>query len=237
MRAIDFATASVPNLSFILLPLFATLMALNTPIKILVVEDHNVVRQGIVAILNQQENIVVVAEAKNGVEAVSFHQTHQPDITLMDLRMPEMDGLEAISKIRETSPQARIVILTTYDTDEDIYRGLQAGARGYLLKDTTAEELATAVRQVHQGKRYIPIEVGIRLSERIQESDLTERELEVLEELTKGKSNLEIAKALFISEGTVKFHVNHILSKFGVTDRTQAVVTALRRGITRIRSN
>ena len=209
-------------------------MTPKPPIKVLVVEDHNVVRQGIVAILNQQKDISVVAEAKNGIEAIALYQKHQPNITLMDLRMPQMEGLEAINNIRETSPQARIIILTTYDTDEDIYRGLQAGARGYLLKDTTAEELATAVRQVHQGKRYIPVEVGIRLTERIQKSDLTDRELEVLAELTEGKSNIEIAKALSISEGTVKFHVNNILSKFGVTDRTQAVITALRRGITRI---
>lgn len=209
-------------------------MTPKPPIKVLVVEDHNVVRQGIVAILNQQKDISVVAEAKNGIEAIALYQKHQPNITLMDLRMPQMEGLEAINNIRETSPQARIIILTTYDTDEDIYRGLQAGARGYLLKDTTAEELATAVRQVHQGKRYIPVEVGIRLTERIQKSDLTDRELEVLAELTEGKSNIEIAKTLSISEGTVKFHVNNILSKFGVTDRTQAVITALRRGITRI---
>lgn len=212
-------------------------MTANSSIKVLVVEDHNVVRQGIVAILNQQENITVIAEAKNGLEAIALYRDYQPDVTLMDLRMPEMEGLEAIRKIRETANQACIIILTTYDTDEDIYRGLQAGARGYLLKDTTAEELATAVRQVHQGKRYIPIEVGIRLTERIQESDLTDRELEVLGELTEGKSNLEIAKALSISEGTVKFHVNNILSKFGVTDRTQAVITALRRGITRIQTS
>ncbi|EDX86965.1 response regulator receiver domain protein [Synechococcus sp. PCC 7335] len=210
-------------------------MDLDIPIRVLVAEDHNIVRQGIVAILNQQAQITVIAEAKNGVEAVEMHALHQPDITLMDLRMPQMEGLEAINRIREATPAACIIILTTYDTDEDIYRGLQAGARGYLLKDTTAEDLATAVRQVHHGKRYIPIEVGIRLTERIQESDLTDRELEVLGELTEGKSNLEIAKALSISEGTVKFHINNILSKFGVSDRTQAVITALRRGITRIR--
>ncbi|MEM9906125.1 MAG: response regulator transcription factor [Cyanobacteria bacterium P01_D01_bin.44] len=209
-------------------------MPSDTPIRVLVVEDHNVVRQGIVAILNQQGDITVVAEAQNGKEAITQHQAHAPDITLMDLRMPQMEGLEAIIKIRELSPEARIVILTTYDTDEDIYRGLQAGARGYLLKDTTAEDLAKAVRQVHQGKRYIPMEVGLKLTERLQESDLTERELDVLKLLTKGKSNQEIAKALSISEGTVKFHVNNILSKLGVSDRTQAVVTALKRGITRL---
>ncbi|MEO0455911.1 MAG: response regulator transcription factor [Cyanobacteria bacterium P01_A01_bin.114] len=209
-------------------------MTLDAPIKVLVVEDHNVVRQGIVAILNQQVDISVIAEAKTGQEAVTQYQTHQPDITLMDLRMPQMEGVEAIIQIRKASPDAHIIILTTYDTDEDIYRGLQAGARGYLLKDTTAEDLATAVRQVHQGQRYIPMNVGLRLTERIQESDLTERELDVIRLLTQGKSNQEIAKSLSISEGTVKFHINNILSKLGVSDRTQAVVTALKRGITRL---
>ncbi len=203
-------------------------------IQVLVVEDHNVVRQGIVAILNQQENIEVIAEAGNGKEAIAQYQTHLPDVTLMDLRMPLMEGVEAITHIRKEAPDARIIILTTYNTDEDIYRGLQAGARGYLLKDTTAEDLANAVRQVHGGQRYIPAEVGLKLTERIQESDLTERELDVLRLLTKGKNNQSIAAALSISEGTVKFHINNILSKLGVRDRTQAVVTALKRGITRL---
>ncbi|MEO1445297.1 MAG: response regulator transcription factor, partial [Cyanobacteria bacterium J06635_11] len=126
-------------------------MTSDLSIRVLVVEDHNVVRQGIVAILNQQENITVVAEAKNGKEAIALHATHQPDVTLMDLRMPQMEGLDAIIQIRDATPNAYIIILTTYDTDEDIYRGLQAGARGYLLKDTTAKDLVKAVRQVAQG--------------------------------------------------------------------------------------
>ena len=209
-------------------------MTASPPIRVLVAEDHTVVRQGIVAILNQREDIAVVAEAENGEEAIAQHQTHQPDVTLMDLRMPKMEGLEAIVHIRKATSEARIIILTTYDTDEDIYRGLQAGARGYLLKDTTAEDLAEAVRQVHKGKRYIPIEVGLKLTERLQGSELTDRELDVLRLLTKGKSNQEIAQMLSIAEGTVKFHVNHILSKLGVSDRTQAVVTALKRGVTRL---
>lgn len=206
----------------------------SAPIQVLVAEDHTVVRQGIVAILNQREDITVIAEAQDGEEAIAQHRAHCPDITLMDLRMPKMEGLEAIIHIREDSPNARIIILTTYDTDEDIYRGLQAGARGYLLKDTTAEDLAKAVRQVHNGQRYIPVEVGLKLTERLQGSELTDRELDVLRLLTKGKSNQEIAQALSIAEGTVKFHVNHILSKLGVSDRTQAVVTALKRGVTRL---
>lgn len=209
-------------------------MSLSTPIRILVVEDHSVVRQGIIAILSQEEDIAVIAEATNGIEAIDLHQQHQPDLTLMDLRMPHMEGVDAIARIREQTPQAQIIILTTYDTDEDIYRGLQAGARGYILKDTTGPELINAIRTVHRGGRYIPPEVALKLADRIDGSNLTERELEVLQLLSKGNSNQEIAAALSISEGTVKFHINNILSKLGVKDRTQAVITALKRGLTRL---
>ncbi|MEM9089914.1 MAG: response regulator transcription factor [Cyanobacteria bacterium P01_F01_bin.53] len=205
-----------------------------SPIQVLVVEDHNVVREGIVAILNQQENITVIAEAKNGREAIALHATHQPDITLMDLRMPKMEGLDAIVKIREASPNARIIILTTYDTDEDIYRGLQAGARGYLLKDATAKDLAKAVRQVHKGKRFIPSNVAMKLADRMETDELTNRERDVLQLMVLGSSTAGLAEALNISEGTVKFHVGHIFQKLGVNDRTQAVVVALRRGLVRL---
>jgi len=204
------------------------------PIRILVVEDHTVVREGIISILNQEDDITVIAEAKNGLEAVELHQTLQPDLTLMDLRMPRLEGVGAIARIRKQSPKAHIVILTTYDTDEDIYKGLHAGARGYVLKDTTAPELINAIRTVHNGKRYIPPEVALKLAERIEGTDLTDREHEVLQSLTKGYSNQEIAAELSISEGTVKFHVNNVLSKLGVHDRTQAVITALKRGLARL---
>lgn len=203
-------------------------------IRLLVVEDHPVVRHGIIAILRQAENMEVIAEAENGLEAIDQYQTHQPDVTLMDLRMPHLEGVEAIARIRAKTPTAQIIILTTYDTDEDIYRGLQAGARGYILKDTTATELIQAIRNVHSGKRYIPSEVALKLADRIDDSDLTERELEVLQLLSKGNSNQEIAAALTISEGTVKFHVNNILSKLGVKDRTQAVIMALKKGLARL---
>ncbi|ABW31243.1 response regulator [Acaryochloris marina] len=207
---------------------------MSPPIRILVVEDHPVVRHGIIAILSQAEDMEVIAEAENGLEAINQYETHQPDITLMDLRMPHLEGVEAIARIRAKTSTAQIIILTTYDTDEDIYRGLQAGARGYILKDTTATELIQAIRTVHGGKRYIPSEVALKLADRIDDSDLTERELEVLQLLSKGNSNQEIAAALTISEGTVKFHINNILSKLGVKDRTQAVIMALKKGLARL---
>ncbi|MEL6160998.1 MAG: response regulator transcription factor [Cyanobacteria bacterium J06623_5] len=212
-------------------------MSSDSPIQVLVVEDHNVVRQGIVAILNQQENIEVVAEAKNGKEAIALHATYQPDITLMDLRMPQMEGLEAIISIRQASPKARIIILTTYDTDEDIYSGLQAGARGYLLKDATAQELTNAVRQVHTGKRYIPSNVAMKLADRMENDELTNREVDVLQMMVQGSSTAKLSQALNISEGTVKFHVNNILQKLNARDRTQAVVIALQRGIVRLKKD
>ena len=152
----------------------------------------------------------------------------------MDLRMPELAGVEAITQIRAEFADARIIILTTYDTDEDIYRGLQAGAKGYLLKDATSKELVNAIRMVYQGQKYIPPEVALKLVERIEFSDLTARELEVLYLLVNGKKNQEISAALSITEATVKFHINNILNKLGVKDRTQAVITALKRGLARI---
>ncbi|MEL6605132.1 MAG: response regulator transcription factor [Cyanobacteria bacterium J06614_10] len=210
-------------------------MTSDSPITVLVVEDHSVVREGIVSVLNRQEDITVVAEAKNGKEAIALHQQHQPTITMMDLRMPQMEGLEAVLQIRAATPKAKIIILTTYDTDEDIYQCLQAGARGYLLKDATAAELTNAVRQVHQGKRFIPADVAMKLAERLETDELTNRELDVLRMMVQGSSTTKLAAALNISEGTVKFHVNNILQKLNVSDRTQAVVTALQRGLVRLK--
>ena len=204
------------------------------PIRILVAEDREIVRDGICAIINQQKDITVVAEAQDGEQAVRLYQEYQPDVVLMDLRMPIMEGVEAIALILEEFSTAKIIILTTYDTDEDIYRGLQAGAKGYLLKDTSVEELATAIRTVYRGQKYVPQQVAMKLAERITASELTNREMEVLKLLTKGKSNQEIGSILKITEGTVKFHVNNILGKLGVSDRTQAVITGLKRGLTRL---
>src|SRR4051794_7199460 len=177
----------------------------------------------------------VIAQGVNGQQAIELYREHKPDITLMDLRMPVLSGVDAISKIRTEFPDARIIVLTTYDGDEDIYRSLQAGAQGYLLKDMFFEELESAIRKVHGGARQLPTVVAERLAERMSGSDLTGREMEVLEEIVRGHSNKEIAALLRISEATVKSHINNILSKLGVTDRTQAATTALQRGIVHLR--
>jgi DNA-binding NarL/FixJ family response regulator len=200
-------------------------------IRIMIVDDQAVVRQGFVVLVNLVPDMEVIAEAANGQQAVESFRVHRPDVTLMDLRMPVMSGVEAIVAIRREFPQARIIVLTTFDGDEDIYRSLQAGAQGYLLKDMFFNELEDAVRTVHAGLRRIPNVVADRLAERMGSTDLTGRELEVLEEIVKGKSNKEIAGALHISEATVKSHINNLLSKLGVTDRTQAATTALQRGL------
>lgn len=200
-------------------------------IRIIVADDHAVVRQGFVALINTVPDMIVVDEATNGREAIELFRRHKPDIVLMDLRMPVMSGVEAIEAIRQGFSAARVIVLTTYDGDEDIYRALQAGARGYLLKDVFFEELQTAIRTVHRGLRHIPKAVAERLVDRMSGSELTSRELEVLKLIVKGKSNREIGTALAISEATVKSHINNILSKLGVTDRTQAATTALQRGI------
>jgi two-component system NarL family response regulator len=201
------------------------------PIRILVADDNFLVRLGLGAVLNAQSGMTVVAEAGNGRQAVELFRQHTPDVVLMDLRMPLMTGVEATLAIRSEYPGARIIVLTTYDGDEDIYRALQAGARAYLLKDVLREELLSAIRAVHLGQFHIPPAVAARLAERLPLSDLTARELEVLKLIVKGMSNSEIGAALTISTGTVKIHVNNILSKLGVSDRTQAATTALQRGI------
>lgn len=203
-------------------------------IRILLAEDHAVVREGLAAILNREADMSVIAEAEDGLQAVELYRLHQPEVTLMDLRMPKLEGVAAIIQIRADFPHARIIILTTYDGDEDIYRGLQAGAKGYLLKDATSEELRCAVRAVHQGRKQIAPGVALILAERMDGSALTARELEILQLLALGKSNQGISTALSIAEGTVKFHVNHILNKLGVSDRTQAVIAALKRGLVRL---
>ena len=200
-------------------------------IRILVADDNFLVRLGLGAVLNAQSGMTVIAEAGNGRQAVELFRQHTPDIVLMDLRMPLMTGVEATKAIRSEDPGARIIVLTTYDGDEDIYRALQAGARAYLLKDVLREDLLAAIRAVHAGQRHIPPAVAARLAERLPLSDLTARELEVLKLIVKGMSNSEIGAALTISTGTVKIHVNNILSKLGVSDRTQAATTALQRGI------
>jgi len=204
-------------------------------IRVMVIDDQAVVRQGFVSLISTVSDMEIVAEGSNGREAVELFRQHQPDITLIDLRMPVMSGVEAIAEIRREFPGARIIVLTTYDGDEDIYRSVQAGAQGYLLKDMFFEELESAIRKVHGGARLIPGSVAERLAARMSSSELTSRELEVLRQIVDGKSNKEIANALSISEATVKSHINNILSKLGVSDRTQAATRALQRGIVHFR--
>ncbi len=200
-------------------------------IRVLLADDHPVMRQGLALILDNENDMTVVDQAGNGQEAVALFRRHRPDVTLLDLRMPVMGGVEAITAIRAESPSARLVLLTVYDGDEDIYRGLRAGARAYLLKDTPCDEILETIRAVHAGHKHIPSPIGAKLAERVNGQELSEREREVLRLMAKGKSNQEIGAALRISESTVKFHVNHILSKLEVSDRTQAVIIALKRGI------
>jgi DNA-binding NarL/FixJ family response regulator len=200
-------------------------------IEIMVVDDHHVVRQGLVALLSTVPGFKVVAEASDGKQATELYRKHMPDITLMDLRLPGMNGVEAITHIRREHAAARIIVLTTFDGDEDIYRALQAGAKGYLLKGMNADELTEAIRSVNAGKSRIPAAVAERLAERMGGPALTARELDVLRLIVAGRSNKEIASDLHISEATVKTHINSLLSKLGVSDRTQAATTALQRGI------
>lgn len=203
----------------------------NPTIRILLVDDHPVVREGLAAMINRRRDMTVVGEASDGRSALDLFRETEPDVTLMDLRMPEMSGVAAIGAIREEFPDARIIVLTTYDGDEDIYRGLQAGAMAYLLKDTPRDELLDTIRAVHAGQKRIPPEVGNKLAQRLFTPELTPRELEVLELIVAGQTNREIGESLAITEGTVKAHVNNILGKLDVSDRTQAVTAALRRGI------
>jgi two-component system NarL family response regulator len=203
----------------------------STTIRVLIADDHSIVRQGLATIINRDPEMTVIAQAEDGQQAIALFREYQPDVTLMDLRMPQVGGVEAIAAICAEFKPARIVVLTTYDGDEDIYRGLQSGAQGYLLKDAKPNELLNAIRTVHRGQQYIPPDVGAKLVQRMSNPELTERELEVLRLMAHGTSNLDIAAALSIGESTVKSHVNRILSKLGVNDRTQAVIVAVKRGI------
>lgn len=206
-------------------------MSEQTPIRIFSVDDHPLLRQGIAAIINSQTDMLLVAQAANGVEAIQQFREHRPDVTLMDLRLPDMSGIDVLIAIRTEFPGACVVMLTTFEGDVEIQRALEAGARGYLLKSTPAKDLIEAIRQSHAGKRRIPAEVAAHLAEHMGEEALTPREVEVLQHLAGGNRNRDIAERLFISEETVKVHIKHIMEKLGASDRTQAVAIAVRRGI------
>ena len=200
-------------------------------IRVLSVDDHPLLRQGIAAIIESQPDMVLVSQAATGSEALQKYREFRPDITLMDLRLPDLSGIDAMIGIRTEFPDARIVMLTTFEGDVEIQRALQAGARGYLLKSTPPDELVQAIRQVHAGKKRVPAQIAAQLAEHMSYESLTAREVEVLREVAEGNRNKDIANRLFISEETVKVHIKHIMDKLGANDRTQAISIAVRRGI------
>ncbi|HWZ30899.1 MAG TPA: response regulator transcription factor [Bryobacteraceae bacterium] len=200
-------------------------------IRVLSVDDHALLREGIAAIINSQPDMELVSQASNGNEAIQQFREHQPDVTLMDLRLPDLSGIDAMIAIREQFPEARIIMLTTFEGDVEIQRALEAGARAYLLKTTPPREVAEVIRQVHAGKKSVPPEIAARLVEHLSDDGLTAREVEVLQRISGGNRNKEIADLLCISEETVKVHIKHIMDKLGAKDRTQAVAIGVRRGI------
>ena len=209
-------------------------MNAQSPIRILTVDDHPVLREGIAAAIARQKDMLLVAEANDGKEAIELFRVHQPDITLMDLQMPEMSGIEAITAIRKDFPDARIIVLTTYSGDAQATRAFRAGASGYLLKNMLRKELVETIRTVHSGKKRIPAEIAREMAEHHIDDALSEREMEVLREVAAGNANKIIANHLNISEETVKTHMKIILAKLAANDRTHAVTIALKRGIIEI---
>jgi DNA-binding NarL/FixJ family response regulator len=206
-------------------------MSNKQPIRVFSVDDHPLLREGIAALVNNQPDMVLVGEATTGAEAIQQFKEHVPDVTLLDLRLPDMSGIDVLIAIRSEFPEARLVMLTTFEGDVEVQRALQAGARGYLLKNMPPSELLDVIRQVHAGKKRIPPEIASQLLEHMSDEGLTEREVEVLREVADGNRNREIAERLFISEETVKVHIKHIMEKLGAADRTQAVAIGVRRGI------
>ena len=202
--------------------------------SVLLVDDHALLRTGVANIINQEPDLRVVAEAGNGAEALDAYERHHPDVTLLDLRMPVMDGVEAVRRIRERDPRALVIVLTTYDTDEEISRALKAGAKAYVLKDISADDLIGCIREVLAGKTYLAPAAAAKLAEGVTRVRLTPRELATLRLMADGKANKEIASALEISERTVKTHLGHLFEKLGVTSRTEAIKVATRRGLVRL---
>ena len=208
--------------------------ALTAKATVLVIDDHALLRTGVANIINQESDLHVIAEAANGLEAVQAYERYRPDVTLLDLRMPVMEGVEAIRHIRDRDPAARVVVLTTYDTDEEITRALKAGAKAYVLKDIGADELLRCIRDVLAGKTYLAPAAAAKLAEGVTRVHLTPRELAALRLMADGKANKEIATALDIAERTVKTHLGHLFEKLGVTSRTEALKVATRRGLVRL---
>lgn len=206
-------------------------MSTLSRIRVFSVDDHPLLREGIAALVNNQPDMMVIAQASTGAEAVQLFKQHLPDVTLLDLRLPDMSGIDTLIAIRTEFPNARVIMLTTFEGDVEIQRALQAGAYGYLLKNMPPSELLDVIRLVHAGKKRIPVEVAAHLAEHMGDEALTEREVEVLQQVAGGNRNREIAEKLFISEETVKVHIKHIMEKLGATDRTQAVAIGVRRGI------
>jgi DNA-binding NarL/FixJ family response regulator len=207
---------------------------MNEPIRILLADDHPSLRAGLASILDAQPDLTVVAEAGSGSEAVACFKASRPDVLIMDLRMPGGDGIEAIRELIACDPDAKVLVLTTFDNEEDVFSALEAGARGYMLKDTTREEIIEAVRQVNAGQRFLPPTVASRLADRMIRPGLTPRELDVLRLVSRGRTNKEIASAMFISEETVKSHMKGLFQKLGVHDRAEAIAVALQRGLLRL---
>ena len=206
----------------------------DSPLRILCVDDHPLVRQGIAAIINCQPDMSVVGEASNGAEAIEAFRSVKPDVTLMDLNLPDLGGIEVTAAIRAEFPEARVIVLTTFERDVEIQRALKAGARGYLLKSMPPEKILETIRQVHAGKKPVLPEIASQLVEHISDEQLTTREIEVLRQVIEGNRNRDIAERLFVSEHTVKTHLKHILGKLGASDRTHAMTIAARRGIIQI---
>src|SRR6202161_2327280 len=202
----------------------------STPIRILCIDDHPLMREGIAAIIRNEPDMLLVAEASNGREAIQGFREHRPDVTLMDLRMPDISGIDAMIAIRTEFPDARVIMLTTFEGDAEIQRALQAGAQGYMLKSMPRKQLVEMIRKVHSGKKSIPPEVAAHLAEHFGDEALSKREIEVLQKIAGGNRNSDIASLLFISEETVKAHIKHIMEKLAASDRTEAVAIGIRRG-------
>jgi DNA-binding NarL/FixJ family response regulator len=200
-------------------------------IRILSVDDHPLLREGIAAVINSQQDMSVIADAASAKDAIEQFRKHKPDVTLMDLRLPDKSGIDTMISIRTEFPEARIIMLTTFEGDVEIQRALEAGARAYLLKNMPPKELVEVIRQVHAGKKRIPPQLAAQLAEHMSDEALTSREIEVLKQIAEGNRNRDIGEKLFITEETVKVHIKNIMGKLGASDRTQAVAIAIRRGI------